>query len=86
MEAEAWWSSRAAVRRGRPQGMSASSDRRYNLILGVSVRKSLNNVNRGESERNSGLAIFRHSQRAAGGTFSTGAANRRLDLQATFSF
>jgi Carboxypeptidase regulatory-like domain len=71
---------------GGPQGMSASSDRRYNLILGVSVRNLFNNVNLANPSGILGSPFFDKSNALQGGPFSTGAANRRVDLQITFSF
>ena len=71
---------------GGPTGMSANSDRRYNLILGVSVRNVLNNVNLANPSGILGSPFFDTPNALQGGPFSTGAANRRLDLQATFSF
>jgi Carboxypeptidase regulatory-like domain/TonB dependent receptor len=71
---------------GGPQGMSANSDRRYNLILGVSVRNVFNNVNLSNPSGILGSPFFDRSNALQGGPFSTGAANRRLDLQITFSF
>jgi hypothetical protein len=71
---------------GGPSGMSASSDRRYSLILGVSVRNVLNNVNVTNPSGILGSPFFDTANGLQGGPFSSGAANRRLDLQATFSF
>jgi hypothetical protein len=71
---------------GGPSGMSANSDRRYNLILGVSVRNIFNNVNLANPSGILGSPFFDTANALQGGPFSTGAANRRLDLQATFSF
>jgi hypothetical protein len=71
---------------GGPTGMSASSDRRYSLILGVSVRNVLNNVNRANPSGILGSPFFDTANALQGGPFSSGASNRRLDLQATFSF
>ena len=71
---------------GGPTGMSANSDRRYSLILGVSVRNVLNNVNLANPSGILGSPFFDTANGLQGGPFSSGAANRRLDLQATFSF
>jgi hypothetical protein len=71
---------------GGPSGMSANSDRRYSLILGVSVRNVLNNVNVTNPSGILGSPFFDTANGLQGGPFSSGAANRRLDLQATFSF
>ena len=66
--------------------MSAGSDRRYSLVLGVSVRNVFNNVNLANPSGILGSPFFDTPNALQGGPFSTGAANRRLDLQATFSF
>ena len=66
--------------------MSTGSDRRYSLTLGLSVRNVLNNVNRANPSGILGSPFFDSANALQGGPFSTGGANRRLDLQATFSF
>jgi len=72
---------------GGPMTMSSSSDRRYNLTLGISVRNAFNNVNVASPGGVLGSRYFGISNALQGGPFSPGsAANRRLDLQATFSF
>jgi hypothetical protein len=71
---------------GGPQ-MSSNSDRRYNLSLGVSVRNLFNDVNVANPNAVIGSHFFDVSNSLQGGAFSPGsAANRRLDLIATFSF
>ena len=72
---------------GGPMMMSTNSDRRYNLTLGVSLRNAFNNVNVANPGGELGSRFFGVSNALQGGPFSPGsAANRRLDLQATFSF
>jgi hypothetical protein len=71
---------------GGPAGMSANSDRRYNLILGVNARNILNKVNLANPSGILGSSFFDVSNALQQGPFSSGAANRRIDLQATFSF
>ena len=67
--------------------MSASSDRRYNLTMGVGVRNVFNNVNVSNPNAVVGSKLFDQSNSLLGGPFSPGtAANRRVELQATFSF
>jgi hypothetical protein len=66
--------------------MSANSDRRYSLILGVSVRNVFNNVNLSNPSGILGSPFFDTANALQGGPFSSGAANRRLDFQATFTF
>lgn len=72
---------------GGPMMMSANSDRRYNLTLSVNVRNAFNNVNVANPGGVLGSRFFDQSNALQGGPFSpSSAANRRLDLQATFSF
>jgi len=72
---------------GGPMFMSSNSDRRYNLIVGVSLRNAFNNVNLSNPEAVLGSRLFGISNNIVGFPFSPGTtANRRLDLQATFNF
>jgi hypothetical protein len=71
---------------GGPTGMSSNSDRRYNLTLGVNARNILNRVNLANPSGILGSRFFDVSNALQQGPFSSGAANRRIDLQATFSF
>jgi hypothetical protein len=72
---------------GGPSFASSNSDRRYNLILGVNARNVFNNVNAANPNAVLGSAFFDKSNALQGGPFSPGtAANRKLELQATFSF
>ena len=66
--------------------MSSNSDRRYNLTLGVGVRNVFNNVNLSNPGGTLGSSLFNVSNSLQGGPFSTSSANRRIDLQASFSF
>ena len=67
--------------------MSSNSDRRYNLMLGVGVRNVFNNVNVANPNGVLGSSLFGVSNALQGGPFSGGSsANRRVELQATFSF
>jgi len=67
--------------------MSTSSDRRYNLTFGVSVRNAFNNLNVANPSGTLESRFFGQSNALQGGPFSpSSAANRRLDLIATFSF
>jgi hypothetical protein len=63
-----------------------SSDRRYNLTLGVNVRNVFNKVNTANPSGVLGSPYFDKPNGLQGGPFSTGAAVRRIDLQATFAF
>jgi hypothetical protein len=72
---------------GGPSFTSVTSDRRYNLTLGVSARNLFNNVNVANPNAVVGSRLFDVSNSLQGGPFSPGtAANRKLELQATFSF
>jgi len=72
---------------GGSMSMSSNSDRRYNLTMGVSVRNAFNNVNVSNPGGVVGSRYFDVSNALQGGPFSpSSAANRRLDLIATFSF
>jgi carboxypeptidase family protein len=72
---------------GGPTMMSANSDRRYNLTMGIGVRNVFNNVNVANPNGVLGSSLFGRSNSLAGGPFSPGSsANRRVELQATFSF
>lgn len=67
--------------------MSTSSDRRYNLTLGVSFRNAFNNLNLSNPNGTVGSPLFGISNNIQGFPFSPGTtANRRIDLVATFSF
>ena len=63
-----------------------TSDRRYNLTLGVNVRNVFNKVNTANPSGVLGSGFFDIPNALQGGPFSTGSAVRRVDLQATFSF
>jgi len=72
---------------GGGMSMSSNSDRRYNLTLGVSVRNAFNNLNVSNPNAVIGSRLFDVSNALQGGPFSpSSAANRRLDLLATFNF
>ncbi len=71
---------------GGPMGMSSNSDRRYNLTLGVNARNVFNKVNVSNPGGVLGSPLFDVSNSLQGGPFGTASANRRIDLQATFSF
>jgi len=72
---------------GGPSFSSSNSDRRYNLILGVNARNLFNNVNVANPSAFLGSRLFNIPNALQGGPFSPGtAANRKIELQATFSF
>jgi len=59
---------------------------RYNLTFSVSARNLLNNVNYAPPVGNLDSPIFGTPNALAGPPFSSGSANRRIDLQMLFSF
>jgi Carboxypeptidase regulatory-like domain len=59
---------------------------RYSLTLAVSARNLFNHVNLAAPVGNLSSPLFGESNALAGGIFNTAAANRRIDLLATFSF
>jgi hypothetical protein len=73
---------------GRPGGSSSGgSDHRYNLSFSVSARNAFNKVNFGNPSGILGSRFFdTPNGLATNGPFSNGAANRRIDLIATFNF
>jgi Carboxypeptidase regulatory-like domain/TonB dependent receptor len=71
---------------GGPFGQGATTNRRYNLTLSVNARNLLNRVNAATPVGNLGSNFFGQSVALAGGPFSSAAANRRIELQAMFSF
>jgi carboxypeptidase family protein len=72
---------------GGPTMSGPSSDRRYNLTLGINVRNVFNKVNLGNPSGVVGSRFFDAPNSLQGGPFSQGNASvRRMDLQATFSF
>ena len=69
---------------------SPSSDRRYNLIISMSVRNLLNHTNPGPINGNITSPLFGMANQMAGGLngegFSENANNRRLELQLRLTF
>jgi hypothetical protein len=67
-----------------------SSDRRYNLIVSMSIRNLLNHTNPGPINGNITSPLFGQANQMAGGLngegFSENANNRRLELQLRFTF
>jgi len=63
-----------------------TTNRRYNLTLSVNARNVLNRVNLASPIGNLSSPFFGQSISLAGGPFSSSAANRKLELQASFSF
>ena len=74
--------------RGGPGGIfgPATTNRRYNLTFSVNARNVLNHVNPAAPIGVVSSPEFGQSIALAGGPFSTAAANRKIELQAMFSF
>ncbi len=71
---------------GNPFNLGPGSSRRYNLTFSVSARNALNRVNAAPPIGVLSSPDFGRSIALAGGAFSSPAANRRIELQAMFSF
>jgi hypothetical protein len=71
---------------GGPFSLGGSSGRRYSLTLSVSARNSFNRLNLGAPVGDVDSPQVGQYNSLASGPFSSGTANRRIDLQAMFSF
>jgi hypothetical protein len=71
---------------GGPFGMGPGTNRRYNLTFSVNARNVLNKVNPATPSGVLTSPNFEQSTALAGGPFSSAAANRKIELQAMFSF
>jgi hypothetical protein len=71
---------------GGPNLGSATTNRRYNLTFTVNARNVFNRVNLAPPIGNLDSPVFGQSIAISQGPFSSGSANRRIDLQALFSF
>ncbi len=71
---------------GNPFNLGPGSNRRYNVTFSVSARNALNRVNAAPPVGVLSSQDFGKSIALAGGAFSSPAANRRIELQALFSF
>gem|GEM_PF-2934325 len=67
-------------------GGGAASTRRYSLTFSVNARNVLNKVNAATPVGVLSSPNFGQSIALAGGPFSSAAANRKIELQAMFSF
>jgi hypothetical protein len=65
---------------------AGATNRRFGLTFSVNVRNAFNNVNLGLPVGNLQSPVFGESNSLAGGPFNSQTANRRVDLQVTFSF
>jgi hypothetical protein len=66
--------------------MGAATTRRYSLTFSVNARNVLNHVNAATPSGTLTSSHFGESTGLAGGPFSSQAANRKIELQAMFSF
>jgi hypothetical protein len=71
---------------GGPMMLGAPSDRRYTLTFAVFVRNALNHPNYSSPVSNLSSRLFGQYTSIVGGPFSSGSANRRIELQAMFNF
>ena len=71
---------------GSPFSFGNETSHKYNLTFSVSGRNLLNNVNYAPPVGNLDSPLFGTSNSLAGPPFSSGSANRRIDLQMLFSF
>ena len=71
---------------GRGGGGNVTSNRRYSLTFSVNARNVLNHVNLATPIGSLTSQLFGQSNALAGGPFSGGASNRKIELQAAFSF
>ena len=76
---------------GGPRGMSnvfgsSTTTHKYNLTVAAMARNLFNTWNPGLPVGNLSSTDFGKSNSLAGGPFSSGTANRRVDLSATFTF
>ena len=86
MVAADWGAADSADGGGGPFIFSGETNRKYNLTFSVSARNLLNNVNYAPPIGNLDSPLFGTSNALAGAPFSSGSANRRIDLQMLFSF
>jgi len=71
---------------GRGGGDGAASNNRYNLTFSVAARNIFNNVNLATPIGNLSSPLFGQANDLARGPYSSSTANRRIDLQVSFSF
>jgi hypothetical protein len=74
---------------GGPRGGgfdAGATNKRYGLTFSVAARNVFNNVNLATPIGNLSSPLFGQSNGLAGGPYSSSTANRRIDLQVTFSF
>jgi len=67
-------------------GGGGASNRTYSLTFSIMARNMLNSLNPGPPVGSLSSPLFEQSISIAGGPFSSASSNRRVDLQAMFSF
>jgi hypothetical protein len=72
--------------RGGPGGPTQQTNHKYNLTLRAQALNLFNDIDYGTPVGTLGATEFNRSTNLAGNIFSSGAAARRIFLQATFSF
>jgi hypothetical protein len=65
---------------------AGATNRRYGLTFAVSARNVFNNVNLALPVGDLSSPLFGQSNGLAQGAFGSSTANRRVDLQVTFTF
>jgi hypothetical protein len=71
---------------GGPFGFGSTTNRRYNLTLSISARNIFNNVNLATPIGDLNSPLFGQANNIAGFFGASSVANRRIDLQARFTF
>ena len=67
-------------------GLGSATNRRYSLTIGILARNIFNRENLATPIGNLDSPKFGESVALAGGPYSSQAANRKIELQASFSF
>ena len=71
---------------GNPFAFGQGTSHRYNLTFSISARNLFNTFNPGNPVGNLSSRLFGETLSVGGGPFASASANRRVDLQARFSF
>jgi hypothetical protein len=71
---------------GNPFAFGQGTNHRYNLTFSISTRNLFNTFNPGNPVGNLSSRLFGETLSVGGGPFASASANRRVDLQARFSF
>ncbi|PYV60625.1 MAG: hypothetical protein DMG95_13870 [Acidobacteria bacterium] len=71
---------------GNPFAFGQATGHRYNLTFSISARNLFNTFNPGNPVGNLSSRLFGETLSVGGGPFASASSNRRVDLQARFSF